>query len=344
MQFSCKITSSVLNYLESVGEDVSPLIDAMPCTSETLYDASQWLVAPEVERFLEILLSMPLKKRDLGIIEKIAHEVPYLRSWGVLDSVLRMMPQTQEVFNKPERFLAYFISPEPPVENVLRKDHFISFALPLPAEQYPLTSRFLKSAFESLPLYNGGSLAECQWTDIFIQIQWPKEQTTLGAESLGHQVSPQLLRELVDDLQKSQREMETRNKDLQRRNEDLERSYQQLTKNIFERLTPEERKSFLPSAAEDVVSFQTASKQLDFDESVVLAHTELHQVTQNLARLHDYMVRAQQLITLLSSQNKTPQQNKDLFKKVGWDFVKNEYPQIISESMNLLRNHNKKGP
>ena len=130
MQFSCKITSSVLNYLESIGEDVSPLLDITSVSPESLRDSSQWLVAPEVERFLELLLSLPLKKRDLGLIEKIGHEVPYLRSWGILDSVLRMMPNSQEAFHKPERFLSYFIFPEPPVENIIRKENYISFLKP----------------------------------------------------------------------------------------------------------------------------------------------------------------------------------------------------------------------
>lgn len=352
MQFSCKITSSVLNYLESIGEDVSPLLDITSVSPESLRDSSQWLVAPEVERFLELLLSLPLKKRDLGLIEKIGHEVPYLRSWGILDSVLRMMPNSQEAFHKPERFLSYFIFPEPPVENIIRKENFISFAIPLPAEQYPLTARFLKSAFESLPLYNGNTLAECQWTDIFIQLQWPKLQNSLGGENLGHQVSPQLLRELVDDLQKSQKSLEERNQELTRQNEQLAKSSQELTQQLFSKLSPEEKQNLAIEIEENELGTKNETKkQLDFaatlkssNESIEQANfakNELHQVTQNLARLHDYMVRAQQLITLLSAQNKSSTQNKDLFKKVGWDFVKNEYPQIISESINLLRNHKK---
>lgn len=327
-----------------VGEDISPLLESIDYSPEALRDSTQWLMAPEIENFLEVLTRLPLKKRDLALIEKIGHEVPYLRSWGVLDSVLRMMPQTEEVFLKPERFLSYFISPEPPVENILRKENFISFAIPLPAEQYPLTARFLKAAFESLPLYNGHSLAECQWSDIFIQIQWPKKEETLSADQLGHQVSPQLLRELVDDLQKSQRELEVRNQEILRRNEELEKESTKLSQQLFDKLTPDEKEYHQAQVQQNFV----ASQQLDFtaalkneaDESV-LAQTELHKVTQNLARLHDYMVRAQQLITLLSSQNKSPNQNKELFKKVGWDFVKNEYPQIISESINLLRHHKK---
>jgi hypothetical protein len=84
-----------------------------------------------------------------GLIDA-GHSTPKKKVWGVLDSVLRMMPRPQEIFQQPEKFLGYFISPEPPVENIVRTENGISFDIPLPAEQYPLVTTYLKSAFEAL--------------------------------------------------------------------------------------------------------------------------------------------------------------------------------------------------
>ena len=200
----------------------------MPISVELMRDSSCWMKAPDVEAFLETLQTMTYKNSYPNLIEKVGHLVPQLRAWGVLDSVLRMMPRPQEIFHQPERFLSYFISPEPPVESVVRTEDELSFALPLPSQQYPLTSLFLKSAFESLPLYTGQSLAHCEWNDIFIKIKWPRRQGTMFTQDPGHQISPELLSHVIDDLQKSQRELEEKNRELQTKNEELMQTYKEL--------------------------------------------------------------------------------------------------------------------
>lgn len=280
---------------------------------ELLRDSSFWMRAPDMEAFLERL--------DLthAALVNAGHNTPKNRVWGVLDSVLRMMPQPQEIFQQPEKFLGYFISPEPPIENLNRMNSGLSFDIPLPAEQYPLVTTYLKAAFESLPVYIGQSAAHCEWTDIHFKIDWPSAQQSILDEQENRQISPQLMQDVIRQLQESSKDLEEKNRELQRRNEELQRITQQSTSAE----TPERRE----------VGHQDFS-QFEFMKRPV------HQVAQNLSRLHDYMVRAHQLVTILTASQKQTPGMKEAFRRVDWEIVKNQYPQIILESLETLKKLN----
>lgn len=320
MHFSCKITNSILTYLEIQGEDLSSLYDQQtPLPVELMRDSSYWMSAPEMENFLDTLLRMPFLSNDGNLLQKVGHEGPEIRAWGVLDSVLRMMPRPQEIFNQPERFLSHFISPEPPIENVRRDETSISFDLPLPAEQYPLVTRYLKAAFESLPVYVGQNPATCQWTGIHLKLTWFESQKSIFEVDPGHQISPQLMQTVIDELQTHQRELEERNCELQKKNEELLQAHRDLQAHLREKAP-----SLLPQVG--------PLSNLDFE-----SHGPGYMVGQNLARLHDYMVRAQQLITMLASQGKMTPEVKEAMRRVDWEYVKTQYPKTISDSMDALR-------
>ena len=320
MHFSCKITNAVLTYLEDQGEDLTPLYEVSPIPLELMRDPSYWLSAPSLENFLEVIIQLPLKLRGEDFLKTVGHKSPQILGWGVLDSVLKMMPRPQEIFNQPSRFLSYFISPEPPIENLVRTQNSIAFDLPLPAEQYPLITRYLKSAFESLPVYVGSEFAVCEWKDINLSIQWQNQQPALFEKETQQQISPSLVQSIIDELQKNQKELEEKNRELLKRNEEL----QQIQKDAAfvkpnRQLTPEE-----------------LFKSMSFDNPMTVT-TPVAEVSQNLARLHDYMVRAQQLITLLLSQSKPTSGVKEILKRIDWDYVKSQYPRTIADSIEALR-------
>ncbi len=273
-----------------------------------------------MENFLQVASRLSYTKADQNILQAAGHAGPKNHAWGVLDSVLKMMPQPQAVFQQPERFLSYFISPEPPVENIQRSENKISFDLPLPAEQYPNVTAYLKAAFESLPTYVGQEQAVCEWTHIHLSVSWNAKQVSIFNADPGHQVSPELLQKVVEELQKHARELEEKNRDLVQKNDELERS----------RRTHEIK----------------VKPQGELPQEVALSDLSFHQaepgyvIAQNLARLHDYMVRAQQLVTVLSSlstNGKVPPAVKEVMRRVDWDFVKHQYPRTISESVEHLR-------
>ncbi len=314
MHFSCKITHAILAHLESEKIDLSMFFSESDIPWELLRDSSYWMRAPDMEAFLERL---DLTTRTLI---SAGHNTPKNRVWGVLDSVLRMMPQPQEIFHQPEKFLGYFISPEPPIENLNRQSSGLSFDIPLPAEQYPLVTTYLKAAFESLPVYIGQSAAHCQWKDIHFQIDWPTQQQSILSEESNRQISPQLMQDVIRQLQDSSKDLEEKNRELQRRNEELLR----LAQNALPGETSAELRGVIK---QDFSQFEFMKRPV-------------HQVAQNLSRLHDYMVRAHQLVTLLTAGQKQTPGIKEAFRRVDWEIVKNQYPQIILESLETLKKLN----
>ncbi len=313
VHFSCKVTHAILTYLETEKIDLSGYFSESDIPWELLRDPSYWMRAPDMEAFLERL------KLNSLILTTAGHNTPKNKVWGVLDSVLRMMPQPQEIFHQPEKFLGYFISPEPPIENLQRTVKGLSFDIPLPAEQYPLVTSYLKAAFESLPVYVGQDEASCDWTDIHIKIDWPSDQISMAGEDESRQISPQLMQDVIHQLQASSKDLEEKNRELQRRNEELQRLAAQ--KNLG--ANPEERSVL----REDFSEFEFMKRPV-------------HQVAQNLSRLHDYMVRAHQLVTLLTAGQKQTPGIKEAFRRVDWDIVKSQYPQIILESLDTLKKLN----
>lgn len=314
MHFSCKVTHAILTYLESEKIDLSGYFSESDIPWELLRDPSYWMRAPDMEAFLERL------SLTSDILIHAGHTTPKNKVWGVLDSVLRMMPQPQEIFHQPEKFLGYFISPEPPIENLVRTSIGLSFDIPLPAEQYPLVTTYLQAAFESLPVYVGQAAATCEWVDIHLKINWPAEQISISGEDHSRQISPQLMQDVIHQLQASGKDLEEKNRELQIRNEELLRlaTQKNLTLGTDEKLTV---------GREDFSEFEFMKRPV-------------HQVAQNLSRLHDYMVRAHQLVTILTAGQKQSPGIKEAFRRVDWDIVKNQYPQIILESLETLKKLN----
>ncbi|QDK36789.1 hypothetical protein DOE51_03845 [Bdellovibrio sp. NC01] len=334
MHFSCKISNAVLTVLEEQGEDLTPIYEQTHLSVELLRDSSYWISAPDMEQFLELVVRLPLKSNEGDVLVKAGHNGPELRAWGVLDSVLRMMPRPQEIFNQPEQFLSYFISPKPPIENLRRDETSIGFDLPLPAEQYPLVTTYLKAAFESLPVYVGQPPAHCEWTGISLKLNWSTEQKSIFSENenVGHQVSPDLFKSLIDDLQRTQRERE----DLQKYVGDLEEKIRDYEKQKLQSSKDLASNAKISAESPSLLPQEGTLSHLHFD-----SESPGYVLNQNLARMHDYMVRAQQLITMLAAQGKMTPAVKEAMRRVDWEFVKTQYPRTVFESMELVKKFNK---
>lgn len=307
----------MLTFFEQQGEDLTPLLESTSLHEEFLRDPSYWMQADEVEKFLET--ASKTSHFEGALFQKIGHLSPELRSWGVLDSVLRMMPKPQEILAQPERFLSYFVSPAPPIDHLVRTESSIEFDLPVSSMQYPLVTSFLKSAFESIPVYVGRPFGQCSWENIHLKFQWSEEQNSIFAdEDLGHQISPDLLRSVVASLEKHQRELEEKNRDLQARNEQLLQSQREIEKELSEKVE-------LHSVLGEPVH------KLEF-----IDQNSIEALRQNFSKLGDYMVRAQQLITMLVAQDRMSPAVKQAMKKVDWDRVKQQFPETIQESRKIL--------
>lgn len=327
MLFSCKISSAVISFFERQGEDLTPLLESTTVPEEFLRDPSYWLKAEDMEVFLEQALR--LSHEEGSLFQKVGHSGPQLRSWGVLDSVIRMMPKPQEILAQPQRFLSYFISPEVPIERIERTDDSIAFDLPVSSEIYPLVTTYLKAAFESLPVYVGKPSAQCQWNDIRIHLSWQSEQGNMFGQDPGHQISPELMRSIVSQLETHQKDLEKKNKELRNKNEELIHTQKEIESKIAEKL------SFAPTSKKTEVAENL--HQLEF-----IDENSIQVLKSNLARLSDYMVRSQQLITLLVGQDRLKPAVKEAMRRTDWEKVKTQFPIVVSESQNILENTKKK--
>jgi polyhydroxyalkanoate synthesis regulator phasin len=320
--FSCKISNAFIKYLENRNEDLSFIYDSTDFPIDLIQDPSAWMSSPDLEFLISKIVNHPFKERAIDLVKDVGHQTPDLHAWGVLDSVLKMISHPREVFNQPDRFISYFISPEPPIENLVRTNHSIAFDLPLMAEQYPLVSKYLMAAFEALPLYTGKSLGQCSWQHIHVKINWPSESETLvKSDAVTAHLSPTFLQNIIEELQINQKNLEEKNRELMEKNVQLLNAQKELNKNN-------------PVPSTDIEHIQL--------RIIVNNDLDLNQISQNLARLHDYMVRAQQLITMLTGQIKMNSGIKEIMRRIDWDHVKSQYPVTILESMETLRKLQKK--
>lgn len=297
--FSGKITNSFYVYLLRQGVDPAEIYELADIADGLLKDPTAWIDAAKVESFLsqiEDRFSARFSDRDLMLA--VGHEASDLKAWGVLDSVLRMIERPQEVFTQPQRFISYFVSPSPPIANFSRTDAGVSFDLPISFEEYPLVCGYLCSAIESLPSFIGGQMAECTWQGNRISVQWKQEQSEFSSGDLQKRVlAPQFMESLIDTLEKTERALEEKSRELEK--------------------IKQENTSAAQSQSQDL-------------EKWFRLYRNFNKYGQQVLRLQDYFTRSQQLITLLVGQERANPQVLTAMKKVNWDQVELNFPDVVS--------------
>lgn len=220
MILSCKITATILAELDSRSEDVCAffaIFDNLP--ESQLRDPTAWLPALVMELFLEQVTRFPWNSDELHSLTYLATTAPYHRSWGILDSVLRMMSRTEEIWAQPTRLLANFIQPESFVQNISRHEEGISFLAPLSAEQYPHICEFLTSCFEILPIFIGSSSSQCHWKSNKVTLSWSLKQKSFLTNTQDERViSPELIQSILQSLDCRKEEVDSQNIEKVRQN------------------------------------------------------------------------------------------------------------------------------
>jgi hypothetical protein len=314
--FSCKITHSVLNYLDRRGEDLESLYEKCDWPAEFLHDPSSWLEAEKMENILrqihETYGTRALRDDESGesLIVAVGHQCKDLRSWGVLDSVLRMVQTPKDLYAQPERFLSYFVNPAPPTGDIKRNSESVSFVLPVSEMQFPFVTGYLRAALEALPTYIAKPMATVGWDNSRVIISWSEGQASLFGEREPAELSlnPELVRSILHNLETSQKELE-----------DMKRQL------IAKDLEIENLRSTARVAAPIV-------------DGVVSGGSEVTAgVLHDLYRLGDYIARGQQLITLLVGQGRQTQQVKEAMRRVDWEFVVHEGPQTVRKAVAELQ-------
>lgn len=321
VQFSGKISNSILVYLSRFGWDREKLYEITEIPLEFLGDPTCWLPAEALEKFL-----CSVEKEFAGTRPRLIAEAGLagneLRGWGVLDSVLRMMQKPQDIYAQPQRFLSYFISPAPPILNLKNLEEGVSFDLPIAHTEYPATVAYLSAALEGLPLYWGQEAAQVHWRNSTLSISWSEAQSQLLHESI-HNPRPELMDNLVRGVEMAQAQVEAK---------DLE----------IARLEQEIRELRVQMAKKQHLGSQSVASDfaLSSDERAQL-QSQLGGIRENVLRLSDYLVRCQQALTLARSALKRDPQVQALLKRIDWDSIRAQFPWLhlkIIEGLNSAEN------
>lgn len=315
MLFSCKITHSILHYLDRRGEDLEALYEKCDWPAEFLHDPSSWLEADKMENILR-LIDEDYGRRDSSdesyeaLIVNVGHQCKDLRSWGVLDSVLRMVQTPKDLFAQPERFLSYFVSPAPAAGEIKRGSESVSFVTPVSEQQFPLVTSYLRAALEALPTYIAKPMANVGWEKSRVTISWSEGQASLFGENDAADLSlhPELVRNILHNLETSQKELEEMKRRLIAKDEEIEAL-----------------RVRAPAAASGIAEAAPLAASASSPDEGPPADKILH----DLYRLGDYIARGQQLITLLIGQGRQTSQVKEAMRRVDWEFVQREGPALV---------------
>lgn len=236
-------------------------------------------------------------------VREVGRQCEQLRSWGVLDSVLKMVESPLDIYCQPSRFISYFISPEPPIAGWKQEDSQIVFQLPVSAQQYPLITQYLSGALEGLPAYMRQPHAQVTWDESSIRITWSQNQENLLApeDMQLRQFNPQWVRSVMESLEQHQKNIE--NKKTIAEGGGVSVSLNELRE--VQQFLSDAHKKF-----ENVFADIMATKN-DF------------------LKLHDYFVRSQQLITFLVHAGRKTKQVDEAMRRMDWTHVQSAYDQMV---------------
>lgn len=319
MQFSGKITNSVLAYLARKGWDRERLFELTDVPLEFLRDPTSWIDASAVESFLcaveaESSQDHPHLLRDVGWASVD------LRGWGVLDSVLKMMQKPQDIFSQPQRFISYFISPAPPILNLKTQEDSVSFDLPMAHNEYPATVAYLTSAFEGLAKYWGQEVSQATWKNTTVQVFWSIAQSPLLEEPLKNP-KPELVESLVRGVEMAQAQVETRDLEIAR----LEQEVRELQLQLQKVKTP----------------FKVTLERAMEGQERQLLRQMFFEIRENVLRMSDYLTRSQQALTMARMAHRQDPQVSAVLKRIDWETIRTQYPWLqmqIVEGLNAADN------
>lgn len=369
MFFSCKLSNTAILYLEAEGYDVTDFLLQLPWNESMLTDPGQALPATDMELFFIQLTNWLNAKKAGGFLpcdlRQIAHSAFENRSWGILDSVLRMMPNVHEVWQRPSKLLGHFIDPPPEVHQVRQERTFISFECPLNWSTFPLSQEMLLGSMEILPRYMGADPAQCALDGHqFLFLLQKIGPTPLPTPSSGGLVANTIAPPVVEVVINSRGEAiavespallppalpavvdaGASDTDVALSNEEALFHSLILSPEAFREMVAVVEKPLKPRKKKKSpdVTIDAGPKQLALDQQWDLSETpegdfseiELENLQQNLNRILDFFVRATQLVTLMSQQD--PEKAKAWMRRLHWDRVREEFPGLFEESVDLIK-------
>ncbi len=302
MQFSSKIAHSFIQYGSKNQLDIVRLLNQAGLSFELCNHGDAWIAADNLENFLKLVKEQASDQKDMSLIEKVGHQALDLKAWGVLDSVLKMIRSTKDIYHNPQRFLSYFIFPAPPIKKLSTSETSMRFEVPFFFEEYPHIYSYLKTCFEVVATYLGEPSANVTWDDNVIQIDWSNKQNLL-LDHDTYNLNPELVKNIIETIESSHSEIQALQAQLAQKNLELER-YQEI-------------------------------KSLDQSQTCWTSHDKKWFEDQ-VSKLQDYFLRAQQMVTILVGSEKKSKFVKEAMKKVHWNNVPELFPETVEKLKHRL--------
>lgn len=297
MKFSSKIANSFIQYGSKNQLDTVRLLNQSGLSFELCSHGDAWIAAENLENFLKLFKEQASDLNDMSLIERVGHQAVELKAWGVLDSVLKMIRSSKDIYHNPQRFLSYFIFPAPPVKKLSSTDTSVRFEVPFFFEEYPHIFSYLKSCFEVIAEFLGEPAANVSWDDNIIYITWAHKQKLLLDQD-NYNLNPELIKNIIETIESSHSEIQALQAQLAEKKLELER-YQEI--------------KFLDQSQ----THWTSHDKKWFEDQV--------------SKLQDYFLRAQQMVTILAGSEKKSKFVKEAMKKVHWNNVPELFPETVDK-------------
>ena len=303
MQVSCKVSYSVIVHLEGQGAQLEPFFETSDSPVEFLKDPSCWLTIAEMESFLKDLAEYLSFKDSEKLYREIGLINFELRAWGVLDSVLKMVESPKDIYDQPDRFLSYFLTPHPEMTVEKISENKILLQLQSQPEARNVMA-YLIGAMEGLPHYMGKPTAQiAQATSSSFQITWSDDQESLfdEQEQKRRQFHPEIVQSVMQSFQEKQE------------------SQDQIASEAFEKMVSIEVEKRMQAWLES---------RKNFDQS-------LFKIKNDFYKMYDYFTRAQQIITLISPTARKASV-KEAMRRVDWDHIQKEFPNMVESACDSI--------
>jgi hypothetical protein len=359
---SCKLSNTAISFIESEGLDATDFLMDLPWSDSLLLDPGQNLPVAEMETFFcQFLVWWENKKGSLQdtteFLKSVGRNSYECRSWGTLDSVLRMMPDVFEVWQRPSKLLGHFVDPEPVVTDLNKERKRIRFMWPQAPQLYPYSFSVLLGCLEVLPKYMGADFAYCFYDQgyfyfdlapIVTRLTEAPSQDLKPVGAVHSNQVPLVMEKATSEAGESLTQVSFNMKDATTEvalsNEEALFNSLSLSPEAFREMVAVVEKPLSSNRkTRSKESFQ-GPKQLTLQDSFGDSEPDLHVDTQeadleslqqNLSRIVDFFIRATQLVKLMAQYN--PEKAKKWMRRLNWEKVQEEFPGLIEESVTLVK-------
>ncbi len=295
LQVSSKVTSSIVSFCKKKGftfplEDITSQI--FPYPFESLKEPDLWLRASRTEKFLAKFQKFYPDQKP-HIITQVAHHCAELKSWGTLDAVMILMEKPSSFYQKPEKFLTYFLNPTISLEGFKKNENFVEFIFPISSKKFPCLTTYFKSVLEALPSFIGKNFNKVLWDENDkVLVSWGDTQQAFWNQKTTSN------KELQESLEKASKILEERNKEIELLKDSL-----------------------------NSCNLSKKNHSLDFIRDQIISN-----MSDSLLTLNDYLLRTEQFIGFIKNDKAlNPEKIQSFLKKLDLENISKKRSEIYQQ-------------